>query len=191
MKKSVLLISLFLGFVFQFNSVLALEFSINRFKKDIVRTDTIFSAIRMGTELKFILNKQGEFGVMFNEEKVITVLSDGKTGFGTDNPQYRIDVCGSIRASEEIIVEPNGWCDFVFSNEYVLESLHDRLSGIYIDKHLPYIKSESEIMENGMPVTETITGLLRNVEELYLYVEKLERRIDELEEENQSLKNQK
>lgn len=159
-------------------------------KKDTLKNDTMFVARRMGNELKFILNKDGEFGVILNESQNITLKPNGNVGLGTKNPQYRLDVCGSIRASEELMVETNEWCDFVFRADYVLQPFEHRIQQIKENEHLPYIRPESEITESGIPVSETLTGLLRNVEELYLYIEQLEQRITQLEEENQNLKSQ-
>jgi hypothetical protein len=156
-------------------------------KKDSVKSDTIFNTSRMGNELKMTLNKAGEIGVLINENQVITVKNDGFTGFGTNNPQCRVDVCGSIRASEELIVEANEWCDFVFDESYTPEPFRERMEVIKSQKHLPYIKSEEEILNSGISVSETISGLLRNIEEMYLYIEKLEERISLLEEENKKL----
>jgi hypothetical protein len=165
------------------------DFIISR-KKDTLKNDTMFLARRMGNELKFILNREGDFGVLFNDSQHITVKSNGNVGLGTKNPQYRLDVCGSIRASEELMVETNEWCDFVFRADYVLQPFDQRIEQIKENEHLPYIRPESEITESGIPVSETLTGLLRNVEELYLYIEQLEQRITQLEEENQKLKTQ-
>lgn len=157
-------------------------------KKDTLKNDTMFVARRMGNELKFILTKDGDFAVLFNDSQNITVKSNGNFGLGTKNPQYRLDVCGSIRASEELMVETNEWCDFVFRAEYVLPPFEQRIEQIKENEHLPYIRPESEIIESGIPVSETLTGLLRNVEEMYLYIEQLEQRISKLEEENRKLK---
>lgn len=154
------------------------------------KTDTVFTAERIGQKLKFVFDSAANFDLMINEEKLISVLSDGKTGFGLTNPEYKIDVCGSIRASEELIVEANEWCDYVFDANYYQEEFSVRMESIHKNKHLPYILPESEIVEEGIPVSETMTGLLRNVEELYLYIEKLEERITLLEEENKNLKSE-
>lgn len=157
-------------------------------KRDTLKNDTMFYARRMSNEIKFTLNQKGEIGLLFNENPAITIKSDGSTGFGTQNPEYRIDVCGSIRASEELIVETNKWCDYVFEDEYKLQPFAERMSVIKKEKHLPYVKAEEDIYNSGVPVSETLSGMLRNIEELYLYVEELENRIKLLEEENKALK---
>lgn len=157
-------------------------------RRDTLKTDTMFVARRMGNEVKFTLNKAGELGILLDETQMITMKKDGFTGFGTKNPQYRLDVCGTIRASEELIVESSEWCDFVFDDQYKLQPFEQRISAIRKNKHLPYLKPEAEIYENGIPVSETLNGLLRNIEEMYLYIEELENRITALELENKNLK---
>ncbi|HOB77086.1 MAG TPA: hypothetical protein PLS14_00025 [Bacteroidales bacterium] len=49
------------------------------------------------------------------------------------------------------------------------------------NKHLPDVPNQDEISKNGMYVYEMNTVLLKNVEELTLYVIELEKRIDEME----------
>jgi len=193
MQKSVIvLISCFL-----FTSLFATGLSINNtlthehypsmIRKDSLKTDEVFNFKKMGYEIKMTLNKSGEIGFVVNENQIITIDSDGSVGFGTKNPEYKLDVCGSIRASEELIVEANEWCDFVFEKEYSVQPFKERMTAIKTQKHLPYIQAQESIINSGIPVSETISGLLRNVEELYLYIEDLERRINMLEEENKEL----
>jgi hypothetical protein len=158
--------------------------------KDSLKTDTIFYARRMGNELKLVLIKTGDVEVLINDVQTITINKDGFTGFGTKNPQYRVDVCGTIRASEELIVETNEWCDYVFEDSYMLQDFAERMSSIKKNKHLPYIKNEADILDNGVSVSETLNGLLHNMEEMYLYIEQLEKRIKLLEEENANLKSE-
>lgn len=179
--------SLFLSFVLFATDIKTtygndFDFCISK-KRDSLKNDTMFYARRMGTEVKMTLNGKGEIGVLINDNQAITIKSDGFTGFGTKKPQHRLDVCGTIRASEELIVETNEWCDFVFRADYALQPFEQRIEQVKENKHLPYIRPESEITESGVPVSETLTGLLRNVEELYLYIEQLEKRISSLETE--------
>ncbi len=157
-------------------------------KKDSLKNDTMFFARRLGNEIKFTFNKTGELAVLLNEKQNITIDSSGNIGLGNNKPQYRIDVCGSIRASEELLVETNQWCDYVFDSDYKIQDFNLRINQIKENKHLPYLKSESEILEKGIPMSETLIGILQNVEELYLYLELLEQKVSTLEQENTKLK---
>lgn len=69
-----------------------------------------------------------------------------------------------------------------------MQLFNTRLELIKSQKHLPYIPSKDEINSNGLQISETISGLVRNIEELYLYIEQMEKRIQLLEEENKQLK---
>lgn len=179
-----------LGFTAEITAFNMNEYTTIRKDKDSIKTDTIFYARRMGNELKLVLNKNGDIGVFINEAQTITIKKDGFTGFGTSNPQHRVDVCGTIRASEELIVETHEWCDFVFNDSYILQPFSERMSVIKANKHLPYLSKEEDVLNNGISVSETLNGLLQNVEEMYLYIEQLENRIKTLEEENSKLKSE-
>lgn len=132
---------------------------------------------------------ENEFIGTLNSESLI-FKTNGKEGFrllpngniviGAINTEYKLEVCGKIRA-EEIIVEPQWWPDYVFNKDYQLQPFKYRINQIKKEKSLPGIPSEQEILTNGANVNEVLQGLLKNVEELYLYIEILENRIYELE----------
>jgi hypothetical protein len=105
----------------------------------------------------------------------------GFVGIGTNNPQYELDVCGTIRA-QEVKVNLNGSCpDFVFEPNYQLMTFDELRDYLKNNKHLPGIPSASETAENGINLSEMNMMLLQKVEELTLYILELEKRIGELE----------
>lgn len=89
-------------------------------------------------------------------------------GIGTNNPQYKLDVNGTIRA-KEIKVE-TGWADFVFAPDYNLPTLGEVELHIEAHKHLPGIPTEAEVKKNGVNLGEMNVKLLQKVEELTLYM---------------------
>lgn len=121
---------------------------------------------------------------------IMHLSNDGNVGIGTGKPNYKLDVNGIIRSRSEIIICSEDWCDFVFESDYKLEPFQSRISNIKKQKHLPWIMPEKKVIEEGVSVSETIKGLLQNVEEMYLYMEIMEKRIKQLEEENKALKQQ-
>ncbi|MCX6312054.1 MAG: hypothetical protein NT084_10525 [Bacteroidetes bacterium] len=83
-------------------------------------------------------------------------------------PQYKLDVCGTIRA-KEVRVNTIG-CDFVFDSTYSLMSM-DTLS-LYLkkNKHLPNIPSAAQMeTENGVALGQLNSLYLQKIEELTLY----------------------
>ena len=108
-------------------------------------------------------------------------LLDNRVGIGTQNPQYSLDVNGTIRA-KEIRVETTG-ADFVFADNYRLRPLSEVEAFISENKHLPEMQSAKEMQEDGVSVSELQTKLLQKIEELTLYILQQEERIQALEAE--------
>ncbi len=123
---------------------------------------------------------------------VIMTAGSGQVGIGVDNPEYKLDVAGTVHANSiiadgnirasEIIVTTTG-ADFVFADDYQLRPLSEVKAFITENKHLPEIKSAQEMQENGVGINELQTQLLQKIEELTLYILQQEERIKALEAE--------
>ena len=116
-----------------------------------------------------------------NSTHCMTMSTNGNVGIGTQNPNYKLDVAGTIRTNE-IIVNTTG-ADFVFAEDYQLRPLSEVKAFIKENKHLPEIKSAQEMQENGVGINELQTQLLQKIEELTLYILQQEERIKVLEAE--------
>ncbi|MDD2636190.1 MAG: hypothetical protein PHW82_11925 [Bacteroidales bacterium] len=135
---------------------------------------------------------KGGFGI-FDEtagKYRFAISKDGNVGIGTISPQFMLDVCGIIRSKEWIVEDFNCMPDFVFKPEYKLMSLDKRKQMIFENSHMPYLLSEEEMKESGVPVFHTMQGLIQNTEEIYLYLFEMNERLKILERENQKLKEQ-
>lgn len=130
-----------------------------------------------------------QFGQWVNNQIVgttlMTLLSNGNLGVGTTSPDYKLDVNGTIRA-EEVIVEDVG-ADFVFEDGYKLRSLKEVEQFIKEHKHLPDVAPASET-EKGVKLGAFNETLLQKIEELTLYVIRLEKYTEELEKKINELK---
>lgn len=102
---------------------------------------------------------------------------------GNQDINGSLTVDGTIKATE-IRVQADVWSDFVFDKDYKLRSLADVQLFINANGHLPEIPSASEVKENGIDLADMNAKLLQKVEELTLYVIELNKRIEELENNN-------
>ena len=106
----------------------------------------------------------------------------GYVGIGTTNPQYKLDVNGTLRANEIIVSIPSG-ADYVFDSNYTLRPLSEVRKYITAHHHLPEIPSAEEMKANGVSMNELQIRLLQKIEELTLYILQQEERINQLEEQ--------
>lgn len=113
-------------------------------------------------------------------EYQVGINSEGNVGIGTENPMYKLDVAGVIRATN-VKIEALPWADFVFDDNYILPSLNDVKAYVKEYKHLPDIPSEQEVKENGIDIGDMQVKLLRKIEELTLYVIQQNQKIEEQE----------
>jgi len=107
-------------------------------------------------------------------------------GIGTNSPDYKLDVNGTIR-TKEIIVE-TGWADFVFDSGYELAPLEEVEDFIAQNGHLPGIPSGEEIETGGLKLAEMQALMMAKIEELTLHLIEQKKRVDKLEAENAALK---
>lgn len=120
---------------------------------------------------------------------------DGKVKIGiqdTDTPgNYRLYVKGGI-LTEHCRVGVDGtadWSDYVFAKNYSLPSLDSVENYISKNHHLKGVPSAEEVVKNGVDVTKMDADLLKKVEELTLYVIKLQKENDALKKQIDTLKN--
>jgi hypothetical protein len=106
----------------------------------------------------------------------------GNVGIGNINTgSYRLAVDGKIGA-REVVVTTNAWPDYVFDSKYKLLPLGQLKSYIQVNKHLPDVPSEIEVLKNGQELGAMNAILLKKVEELTLYVIQLEEELGSIKE---------
>jgi hypothetical protein len=140
----------------------------------------LFNARNSDGSLRFVDRNEG------NAVRLM-IKGDGNVGIGTDDPQSELAVNGTVTA-KEVIVTLDGWSDFVFADDYKLMSLDRLEQHISVNKNLPGIPTEKEVLENGVKVGDMQAKLLEKVEELTLYTISQENRLAQLEKENEELR---
>jgi len=113
----------------------------------------------------------------------------GNVGIGLANPQNKLDVNGTIH-SKSVLVDLNGWSDYVFKKDYALLPLSEVKAYIDQHQHLPGIPSEQEMIRNGLNVSEMNKVLTKKIEELTLYLIEKDKKDDEQQKEIDELKSE-
>jgi hypothetical protein len=101
--------------------------------------------------------------------------------------KYHLLVNGVVKV-KEMIVEMDGWADFVFDSTYSLMPIEDVARFVKINRHLPGVPSEQELKQSGINTAKMQAVHMKKIEELTLYVidlhaknKVLEARIEALE----------
>jgi hypothetical protein len=101
---------------------------------------------------------------------------------------HELYINGSAIAEEIVVKLQGNWPDYVFEKQYELPSLPSVAQYIDTHKHLPGVASAREIEANGQSVGALQKVQMEKIEELFLHVIALEKRIQTLETENAALK---
>lgn len=128
----------------------------------------------------------------------------GRVGIGTSNftsdLTYLLYVKGGIKV-EKVQLElstTGGWADYVFASDYKLMPLKQVAEYLKTYRHLPGMASEAEMQaEGGINVGKIAAQQQAKIEELFLYVidvnkklEALQSELEQVKKDNQSLRKQ-
>ena len=119
---------------------------------------------------------------------------DGIVGIGvepyelSDDPEFRLYVKDGIRTEEVRVDFASHWPDYVFESSYELPSLASVEDYIKHNGHLMNIPSAKEVETQGFKLGQMSGKLLEKIEELTLYTIDQENELDQLSDENKSLR---
>jgi hypothetical protein len=120
-------------------------------------------------------------GMYFLPNGQISIGGGGKTATG-----YVVSIEGKAIAAEFRVLAPGSWPDYVFADNYKLNSLSYVKNFIAKNKHLPNIPAAAEMEKNGIELGDMTKRLMEKVEELTLYIIQLQEQVDELKKKNES-----
>lgn len=120
-------------------------------------------------------------------QKTFTIQAEtGFVGIGKFTPTSALDVSGAINFSGSLL--QNGevyFPDFVFENDYQLETIEEHADFMWNNKHLPAILSAKEINEVGSyDVIQRREQILEELEKAHIYIDQLNNRIKRLNAKN-------
>ncbi len=147
------------------------------FNKDVYTTSNAFSSY----DNDLILKTKGT-------ERLRIMDENGNIGVGTTNPDSKLTVKGKIHAEEVKIDLSVPAPDYVFTKEYNLLSIEEVQRYIEDKGHLPNIPSAKIMEAEGVELGAMNMKLLEKIEELTLYTIAQEKRIKELEYQNNKIK---
>jgi len=90
--------------------------------------------------------------------------------------------------AKQIQVKTSVWADYVFNKDYKLRPLQEVEAYISANNHLPEVPSESEVVKDGINVSEMNATLLKKVEELTLYMIQQQKEMIQQQKEIEALK---
>lgn len=101
-----------------------------------------------------------------------------------------LNVNGRLRA-KEIKVELGGyWADYVFAKDYKLRTLPEVEAFLKENHHLPNIPSAAIVESEGLDVASMMAKQMEKIEELTLYMIDMNKKVENLQRENEQLKQQ-
>ncbi|MDZ4702524.1 MAG: hypothetical protein SH848_01260 [Saprospiraceae bacterium] len=126
----------------------------------------------------------------------MVVRKDGKVAIGTEQiptllgsdniGAYRLFVEGGI-LSKEVRVRTL-WSDYVFAPDYELRSLPDVAEHIVQHGHLHDTPSGEQIENSGLELGSMMANQQSKIEEIFLHLIEMDKRVKALEAENAQLK---
>ena len=143
----------------------------------------------------FITNLHNENKIKLTAQRNECSFIEGKLLIGStditnnvNNSIHKLLVEGSIGA-RQVIVESQGWSDYVFTSDYKLPSLEEVEKYINENGHLKDIPSADEVSEKGIDLGKMDSGLLMKVEELTLYIIEQNKKMETVIQQNVELSN--
>jgi len=120
----------------------------------------------------------------------IRIAANGNVGIGVKDPLAKLTVDGLVCA-KEVRVALSGapcWPDYVFDKSHTLKSIEEVEAFVNKNHHLPGIPAANEIEATGIILGEMQTKQMEKIEELYLYIMEMNKKLKVLEKENAAMK---
>lgn len=134
------------------------------------------------SEVRFKITNDGT--VILHNTAGQALISYGSNG----NKILQLEDDGLLRA-RKIKVDLNNWADYVFNKNYNLMSLKELTQFIEINKHLPNVPSAKDVARKGLDLGDMQRIQMEKIEELTLYIIEQDKKIDDLQNQLDEIKN--
>ncbi|MCC7507034.1 MAG: hypothetical protein IT259_17135 [Saprospiraceae bacterium] len=100
---------------------------------------------------------------------------------------HQLYIGGSMICTEAKVALIPAWPDYVFEEDYQLMPLAEKEQFVKENRHLPGVPTAQEVAETGLPLGQTQLAVTQNLEEVYLHLFEMEKRLNALEAANKRL----
>lgn len=142
-----------------------------------------------------IINSVGIGGTLFQNNGFNSLFMDsqGRVSIGNVSSfpgNYKLYVEGGILTERvRVAIQSTAdWSDYVFADTYPLKRIEEVEAFVKTHKHLPNVPSAQAMVNTGLDVAEMDAKLLEKIEEAFLYIIELNKKVKALELENKQLK---
>lgn len=143
----------------------------------------------VGLSIENLHDSDGKYGLRITIDRDLTkAINIHNTTTGKD--VFRVMGNGHVWATEITVAITSNFPDYVFEKNYPLMPLKEVEEYVAKNKRLPGIQPATEIEKGGLNLGDMQVQQMEKIEEIYLYLFDLEKRLVELEKENIQLKNE-
>lgn len=143
----------------------------------------------VGLSIENLHDTDGKYGLRITIDRDLTkAINIHNTTTGKD--VFRVMGNGHVWATEITVAITSNFPDYVFEKNYPLMPLKEVEEYVAKNKRLPGIQPATEIEKGGLNLGDMQVQQMEKIEEIYLYLFDLEKRLVELEKENIQLKNE-
>ena len=139
-------------------------------------------------------NPSGSLHLTIQGNPKLTIKPTGDVAIGTTIPAngFRLSVAGKVICEELKVQLLSTWPDYVFDEKYPLKSIEEVDAFIGANGHLPGLPSAADMVATGgVELGNMQIKMLEKIEELTLYVIRLNKQLTDLKIENAALKSVK
>lgn len=129
-----------------------------------------------------------DFGTQIRSDRLVAFIetdADKVSGWmDLNNNRFTWD---GLISSSRVKIQTNVWADYVFKQGYQLKSLNEIEQFIQTNGHLPNVPNEATVVKEGIDVSEMTIVQQEKIEELFLHMIELNKRLEVLENKNEKL----